>query len=85
MLGLLDNSMGLKETTSDLAVLSLLGYAGDLGIKCSILEVMAENIRLQDGNLTLHCNFAAIADDFKRVINRRVGRALYQTSQFYFL
>jgi len=76
ILGLLDNSMGLKEPTSDLAVLSLLGYAGHLGIKRSILEVMAENIRFQDGNLALHCNFATIADDLRRIIDRRVGRTL---------
>jgi len=69
--------MGLIEPTSDLAVLSLLGYeVRDLNIKRSILEVIAENMHFKDGNLALHCNFATIADDFRTIIDRRVGRTL---------
>lgn len=77
ILGMLDNSMGMPEPTSDFAVLSLLGYNVDkIKVKRSILEVISENIPFNDGNLALHCNFATLSRDSKHIIDRRVGRTL---------
>ena len=77
LIGSVDNSLGLSEPTSDLAVLSLLGYdPKKIKAPRSILDVIAEGLPFNDGELALHCNFATLADDGVTLLDRRVGRTL---------
>ena len=77
LIGSIDNSLGLSEPTSDLAVLSLLGYdPKKIKAPRSILDVIAEGLPFNDGELALHCNFATLADDGVTLLDRRVGRTL---------
>ena len=77
LIGLMDNSLGLSEPTSDLAVLSLLGYDPTrIKVSRSILDVVAEGLPFSDGELALHCNFATLADDGVTLLDRRVNRTL---------
>ncbi len=62
---------------SDVAVISLLGYdAHKYYTGRGPLEAVGYGIDMQDGDLVFRGNFATVADDGKRIIDRRAGRNL---------
>jgi len=61
---------------SDVAVISILGYAPRIyHIGRGIFEVIGAGLPVKNGDLALRCNFATV-DERKRIIDRRVGRDL---------
>ena len=62
---------------SDIAVISLLGYdAHKYYTGRGPLESFAEGLKVEDGNVALRVNFATVAEDGKKIVDRRVGRNL---------
>ncbi len=62
---------------SDIAVISLLGYdAHKYYTGRGPLEVFAEGLIINDGDVALRVNFATAAEDGKTIKDRRVGRNL---------
>lgn len=64
-------------TESDLAVMSLLGYAPqDYYTGRGPLEAFAYKLAMHDGSLALRANFATASDDGKTIKDRRIARTL---------
>lgn len=62
---------------SDIAVISLLGYdAHKYYTGRGPLESFAEGLKVNDGDVAFRVNFATVAEDGKKIIDRRVGRNL---------
>ncbi|MCK5628743.1 phosphoglycerate mutase, partial [Candidatus Bathyarchaeota archaeon] len=61
---------------SDAAIISLLGYdAFKYSTGRGVLEAIGSGLEVNDGDLSLRCNFATLGSN-KKIVDRRVGRDL---------